>query len=129
MIRWTIRITIAAVLVGLLVLWADLSKEVGVDVHEGAGEAAEYRKVLVSVEADGAVELDGQSIAISELAERVAALIDGTSGDQGTHGVLSFVISVDQETDNVLLLEVMDALNRGGAIYVSLETDTGENGL
>ena len=120
MFRIATKITIAALLAGLLVIWLTLSKDVGIVVMEDSDTATERQTVSISVAADGTIQLDGKSILISELADEVTRIVGDSSGTEESHSQWSFVISIDQNVDYRHVIEVMDELSRGGATDISI---------
>ncbi|MCH9694840.1 MAG: biopolymer transporter ExbD [Gammaproteobacteria bacterium] len=104
-----VRITkyfVAALIVGLVLYFYTSSKEIGIeaiveDQSAGLGSAP----IVVAALADGSLSVNGKPVLLEDLEEALAPLMNET---------VSVEVSVLEETDSMLLIQVMDTARRAG---------------
>jgi biopolymer transport protein ExbD len=82
--------------------------------------ASEMAPTMISVAEDGAVQLDGESVTVEELQQRVAALPEADRQ--------KITVRADARVDYGIIVRIIDALRNAGVTGVSLPMDAVQEG-
>ena len=126
MARRIIALILGLTVLGLAILLFDLSKEAGIEVERAETDPGQPTSLPVRIVAssDGEIRVDGQPVdpeALSDEIARILAAAEGASLPQP-----EFVIAVARESDNAILVVILEALSEGGATSVSIDTEPAE---
>ncbi|MDJ0941471.1 MAG: hypothetical protein QNJ00_17040 [Woeseiaceae bacterium] len=114
--RWVLYPTIAAFLIGLIYVALTFFMAAGVDIErvDSPPDPDRVEFVIVPTGAN-TVDVDGTSVEIASLSDTVAALLEEHRGKPVT-----FEIAAEQNTDTMLVVAIMEQLQQGGAIDVTI---------
>ncbi|WP_148254716.1 ExbD/TolR family protein [Aidingimonas lacisalsi] len=96
-------------------------KESGIEIERPESSEASPRpdaQVMVAINANGAVWVDGEAVDMHRVGEKVAGLVS----DEG-----SVVVQADRQSTTGLLVEVMDHLRESGVDNVAVAATRGAN--
>ena len=114
--KWFLYPALAGLVVALLFFGLMFTKEAGVEVTQEEAETTVDRVTIVIVPTGAdTVDIDGASVTVAALPETVEALLEEHRGTP-----VSFVIAAEQNTDTMLVVALMDQLQRGGALDVTI---------
>lgn len=127
MIKRITKITVIGFIAGIMIIWLSGLKESGLEISRDKSPEAmnvATRIVLVLIAADGSLTIDGESVELTDLSDRVQDIVSSSVDTAATAPPIEYVVAVDDEADNVRVVQVMEALGNGGALKVSISART-----
>ena len=114
--KWVLYPTIAAFVIGLIYVALTIFMEAGIDVERAdSAPAADRVEIVIVPTGSSTVDVDGTLVDVASLSKTVAALLEEHRGKPVT-----FEIAAEQSTDTMLVVAIMEQLQQGGAIDVTI---------
>ncbi len=117
-----VALLLGMIILGLFTYLGMSTKEAGIEVDRAETDAGQPASlpVRIVVSSGGEVRVDGRPIDQAELANEVSRII--AAAEEASLPEPAFIIAVPEESDNVLLITIMESLAQGGASSISIET-------
>ncbi len=127
MTRRVIALILGLTALGLVTSLMIFTKEAGIEVEraeEGIASSESTLTVLIAATSSGEIRVDGQPVDRAALADEMARII--ASAEEASLPDPSFVITMDPDADNAVIVYIMEALARAQATSVSLDSRESE---
>ena len=126
MARRIVALILGLTVLGLVTTLFYTSKEAGIEVTrvEPGAEQPASLPVRIVASMEGEIRVDGRPVDSAELSEEVARII--AAAEEASLPEPAFVIAVPRDSDNMLLVTIMESLVQGGASSVEIDTRPAE---
>ena len=122
MARRIVALILGLSVLGIVIALLYSTKEAGVEVHrdEAGGDQAAALPVRIVATSDDEITVDGRPVELAALADEFARLI--AAAEEASLPDPSFIIAVPLDSDNAILIAILEALAEAGAGPPSIET-------
>ncbi len=123
MTRRVIALLVGLTVFGLLTSGLLILKEPGIEVEraeEGSSSSESTPAVLIAATSSGEIRVDGRLVNRASLADEIARIV--ASAEEASLPVPSFVLAVDPDVDDAVIVYIMEVVARADATSASLDS-------